>query len=291
VPTFIFEAVTEADILPDRYFEAVEEYKNRKFSFDIDILAAFSGIANLLAGNFGGYSICGLPTTVLHEALLWDSDLEPLEMLMLTGEAVRRDEEIPHFSTLPILRGIPSIRLPSWCWAGWRIIVDYGGVYHPNFEALVDIFCVYSKRPEASYQVATKAVGSMYDTDPAKSSSTAEVIALLEATLQGKSLNTIVLAFWARTAPLLAVAEEFWDLISQFLQLHLARVENPEECDFVPLGTDDDTTGLKPDGFERTIQTLVIRWDHGVAHRIGHFELAWRIWGLLHTEEKFIILV
>jgi hypothetical protein len=83
------------------YTEYVRSYNFRKFSFQEDAMAAFSGIINVASSSFNGGFICGLPVLFFDVALCWQ----------LAGD--------------PTTRRYPSkksnsdqTRLPSWSWVG-----------------------------------------------------------------------------------------------------------------------------------------------------------------------------
>jgi Heterokaryon incompatibility protein (HET) len=84
--------------------EIVEDYSAKHFSFDDDILNAFTGIQTAFAGYSSWKMIQGLPETLIHVALLWI----PLE------NTVRR--------TMP---KSSSNQFPSWSWTGWKGGISY----------------------------------------------------------------------------------------------------------------------------------------------------------------------
>jgi hypothetical protein len=81
------------------YKQALELYMVRKMSREKDILAAFTGIGNLVCTALGGNLIFGLPSSHFDWALLW----EP------------RDA-----ATLRPGDGNDSEKFPSWSWCGWK---------------------------------------------------------------------------------------------------------------------------------------------------------------------------
>ena len=80
------------------YKKSLELYMTRKLSRPTDILAAFTGIGNLVCDSLGGDLIWGLPSSHFDWALLW----EPRDA------AARRPKE----------EG--AEQFPSWSWCGWK---------------------------------------------------------------------------------------------------------------------------------------------------------------------------
>jgi hypothetical protein len=79
------------------YKKSLELYMTRKLTHQKDILAAFTGIGNLVCGALGGSLVFGLPSSHFDWALLW----EPRD-----AANRRRREENEEF--------------PSWSWCGWK---------------------------------------------------------------------------------------------------------------------------------------------------------------------------
>lgn len=79
------------------YKEALQLYMKRRLTYQSDILAAFTGIGNLVCQTLGGSLVFGLPSSHFDWALLWE----------FQSAAVRRAKEAhEHF--------------PSWSWCGWK---------------------------------------------------------------------------------------------------------------------------------------------------------------------------
>ena len=78
----------------------VSSYLGRKLTYEKDILRAFSGISNALAGSMSEGFFFGLPQQFFDAALLWvlTEHLRP-----------RKDTR----------NGVASYNFPSWSWAGW----------------------------------------------------------------------------------------------------------------------------------------------------------------------------
>ena len=79
------------------YKQALELYMTRQLTHSKDILAAFTGIGNLVCNALGGSLVYGLPSSHFDWALLW----EPRDA------AVLRPNE-------------GGERFPSWSWCGWK---------------------------------------------------------------------------------------------------------------------------------------------------------------------------
>jgi hypothetical protein len=79
------------------YKRSLELYMTRNLTWPKDIIAAFTGIGNLVCSALGGEMIFGLPSSHFDWALLW----EP------RNAAVRRENQ-------------DSEQFPSWSWCGWR---------------------------------------------------------------------------------------------------------------------------------------------------------------------------
>ncbi|KAF2847963.1 HET-domain-containing protein [Plenodomus tracheiphilus IPT5] len=79
------------------YKEALALYMRRKLSFPKDILAAFTGIGNLVCETLGGSLMFGLPSSHFDWALLWE----------FKSAASRRSQEEEEL-------------FPSWSWCGWK---------------------------------------------------------------------------------------------------------------------------------------------------------------------------
>lgn len=94
------------------YRRAVVSFTKRTFSFEMDVIHAFQGIASLFQPAFKGDFLFGLPETALDAALLW----QPYS-------PTRR--RIDHKSGSPLF--------PSWSWAGW-----VGEIRYPWSKHLID---------------------------------------------------------------------------------------------------------------------------------------------------------
>ena len=80
------------------YADLVRTYTQRSLSFPLDILHAFSGLANVLRGRFGSTFFGGPPSAGLDRALLWNP----------VGHTTQGDHNFP-----------------TWLWAGWEDSVQY----------------------------------------------------------------------------------------------------------------------------------------------------------------------
>ena len=80
------------------YKDLVERYTRREVR-DVDKLAAFDGLSNMLEQKLQASVSFGLPETTLDAALLWQP--------------------------VTTIRRIHGIGLPSWSWAGWQGAVQY----------------------------------------------------------------------------------------------------------------------------------------------------------------------
>ncbi|KAF2470487.1 HET-domain-containing protein, partial [Lindgomyces ingoldianus] len=94
-PSLILQKLYSQPLLV--YKEALQLYMKRKLTFASDILAAFTGIGNLVCNALGGSLVYGLPTSHFDWALLW----EPQDA------AARRPQE-------------DDEKFPSWSWCGWK---------------------------------------------------------------------------------------------------------------------------------------------------------------------------
>lgn len=83
-------------------------YSMRELSFRSDILNAFAGVGNVLSSRMETEMLFGIPERYLLQGLLWRSD----------DFAVGRDE---------------TLGIPSWSWASWDGIVDYGPGFRATF--------------------------------------------------------------------------------------------------------------------------------------------------------------
>lgn len=79
------------------YKEALQLYMKRELTFNKDILAAFTGIGNLVCQTLGGSLVFGLPSSHLDWALLWEFQ---------SAASRRLKEDLESF--------------PSWSWCGWK---------------------------------------------------------------------------------------------------------------------------------------------------------------------------
>lgn len=105
------QGLTPLSSIPDFkvYIELVCRYSNRNFTYDQDVLPAFSGVLEVLSRrSFVGGFICGLPALFLDSALLWQPLLK----------AQRRRP------VGTMARIAPMAPLPSWSWAGWQCLID-----------------------------------------------------------------------------------------------------------------------------------------------------------------------
>ncbi|KAI0408723.1 heterokaryon incompatibility protein [Xylaria palmicola] len=86
------------------YMRSVELYTERRLTKSQDILAAFSGVSNILKSRLRAPFIHGLPSSHFDLALLWEPT-QALERRMIAESAEKKSYSIPDF--------------PSWSWAGW----------------------------------------------------------------------------------------------------------------------------------------------------------------------------
>ncbi len=102
----------------DKYTRIVEQFTDLQLTEPGDILNAFSGVANTMAGIFGGDMICGLPQQQIDLALLWAPAgfLSPRDRDR-NGELFR-------------------VPFPTWSWTGWQGQVKY---YHRDFGFYSDL--------------------------------------------------------------------------------------------------------------------------------------------------------
>lgn len=82
------------------YKQALELYMTRHLTNPKDILAAFTGLGNLVCNALGGELVYGLPSSHFDWALLWES----------------RDAAVPR----PSEPGAGGEKFPSWSWCGWK---------------------------------------------------------------------------------------------------------------------------------------------------------------------------
>ena len=94
-PSLILQKLAQQPLLV--YKQSLQLYMQRKLTFQKDILAAFTGIGNLVCDALDGDLIFGLPSSHFDWALLW----EPRDA------AVRRSQE-------------ENELFPSWSWCGWQ---------------------------------------------------------------------------------------------------------------------------------------------------------------------------
>lgn len=88
------------------YTRCVEMYTQRFLSRSGDILAAFSGITNMLGPHLDAEFIFGLPNSHFDWALLW----EPRHVLR------RRLHDAVTQNGITLKK---NLKLPSWAWCGW----------------------------------------------------------------------------------------------------------------------------------------------------------------------------
>ncbi|KAI0428585.1 heterokaryon incompatibility protein [Xylaria sp. FL1042] len=86
------------------YMRSVELYTERKLTKAQDILAAFSGVSNVLKSRMRAPFIHGLPSSHFDLALLWEST-HASERRVIADSPEKKSYSIPDF--------------PSWSWAGW----------------------------------------------------------------------------------------------------------------------------------------------------------------------------
>ncbi|GAP89253.2 putative heterokaryon incompatibility protein [Rosellinia necatrix] len=86
------------------YMRSVELYTERKLSQPRDILAAFSGVSNVLRGRMRAPFAHGLPSSHFDLALLWEPT-QAVERRLIANSAEKQSYSIGDF--------------PSWSWAGW----------------------------------------------------------------------------------------------------------------------------------------------------------------------------
>jgi hypothetical protein len=89
-----------------KYAELVEEYRNRKLSYDSDALFAFSGVMSRVASFYDGF-VFGIPRDALLRALLW---------VLAKSDGSKR-----------VVAATPrrNPKFPSWSWVGWSEQVSY----------------------------------------------------------------------------------------------------------------------------------------------------------------------
>jgi hypothetical protein len=94
-PTMMLQKLPQQPLLV--YKQALQLYMKRELRFGKDILAAFTGIGNLICRALGGSLVYGLPSSHFDWALLWE----------FKDAATRRPQSIHE-------------QFPSWSWCGWE---------------------------------------------------------------------------------------------------------------------------------------------------------------------------
>jgi Heterokaryon incompatibility protein (HET) len=107
------------------YCKLIEQYTCRKFTYDSDILRAFSGLSNIFRACFGSNLIYGLPEKLFDIALLW----RPVQQLVPRSQPGSQDI------------------FPSWSWAGWKGQIAYDAPLHIGRNSVGRIM---SARPAAT---------------------------------------------------------------------------------------------------------------------------------------------
>ncbi|KAI4940899.1 hypothetical protein J4E91_011076 [Alternaria rosae] len=97
------------------YEEIVAEYTAKKMGYPDDILNAFTGIQTMLTRMFDWNFVGGLPTSLLHLALLWTP--------VTTTE-----------------RRLTASQQPSWSWSGWIGRVRYADLVRPGHRPINSLF-------------------------------------------------------------------------------------------------------------------------------------------------------
>jgi hypothetical protein len=100
------------------YMKSVELYTARELTKEEDILAAFSGVSNLMQETMLAPFVFGLPTSHFDLALLWEH-FEPVQRRKTRSDATADD----------------SAEFPSWSWSGW-----VGAATHYRRDMIEDCF-------------------------------------------------------------------------------------------------------------------------------------------------------
>ncbi|KAK6074289.1 hypothetical protein SCUP234_08339 [Seiridium cupressi] len=102
------------------YMKSIELYTERKLSNAADILAAFSGMSNLINEHLKAPFIHGLPSSHFDLALLW----EPVSVVRRRVLGDDKDGKDSRLSAeKKTNNSVPDF--PSWSWAGWEGPVAY----------------------------------------------------------------------------------------------------------------------------------------------------------------------
>ena len=90
----------------DLYDDLLYKYRQRRLTYQTDILNAFNGVTEKLAGLQKDTFLWGLPESLFSYAMTWE----------LTGHTSRNYIEVPMFASNGWKEMIP---IPSWSWAAW----------------------------------------------------------------------------------------------------------------------------------------------------------------------------
>jgi hypothetical protein len=97
------------------YEEIIAEYTAKKMGYPDDILNAFTGIQTMLTRMFDWAFVGGLPTSLLHLALLWTP-------------------------VTTIERRMTASQQPSWSWSGWIGRIRYADLVRPGHRPISSLF-------------------------------------------------------------------------------------------------------------------------------------------------------
>jgi hypothetical protein len=97
------------------YEEIIAEYTAKKMGYPDDVLNAFTGIQTMLTRMFDWAFVGGLPTSLLHLALLWTP-------------------------VTTIERRMTASQQPSWSWSGWIGRIRYADLVRPGHRPISSLF-------------------------------------------------------------------------------------------------------------------------------------------------------
>lgn len=253
------------------YDDLVESYRERRLTYQTDILNAFNGVAEMLAAIQNDTFFWGLPESHFSHAIIWD--------LFNPGHCLRNYVEVPILKSDGSKEMVP---VPSWSWAAWstelwvhsRNFMDrYGNIVRPAIEFyLVDDEHKLVRIKEESWQdhAGNRVLASWEDAQPHS----------LQSLPSHPSSQIGHLHFWTSHANVRAIrtrimggkAVEYTLLPSADLQQDLKAIPNHIEIihqDFIVVAARG--TGV-------TLILLAIEWKDGVAYRVGRTEVSETEW-------------
>ncbi|KAG9309244.1 heterokaryon incompatibility protein-domain-containing protein [Chiua virens] len=263
----------------DLYHDLVYNYRQRRLTYQTDILNAFNGVAEILGKRQGDTLFWAIPGSHFSHTLTWE----------FLGHAKRNNIEVPIFKSDGSKEMVP---IPSWSWAAW------------SGEELIHLneFLDATKnrvRPVVQFHIVDKNHELVKIEDRSREGNPGhDVRAVAEwedPQLQEVQLHSTScigqLHFWTSLANVRAVRREWIDgarRVDYFLNPDPDFRANTNTTEYIEVVRQQDFIVVAGRGTRKLI-LLAVEWRDGVVYRVGKTEVEEAHWLAIENRQWRLI--